>query len=67
MGKAVLDVSLSLDGFITGPNVSREQPLGEGGERLHDWMTQMIQTSLEIHQVSEDCAMFCGVDRKLHK
>lgn len=37
MGKAVLDVSISLDGFITGPDVSHEQPLGQGGERLHDW------------------------------
>jgi hypothetical protein len=45
MGKAVLDVSLSLDGFITGPNVSREQPLGEGGERLHDWMRDVKQES----------------------
>jgi hypothetical protein len=32
------DRSLSLDGFIAGPNVSAELPLGEVGERLHDWM-----------------------------
>ncbi len=38
MGKAVLDVSMSLDGYITGPNDSREQPLGEGGTRLHEWV-----------------------------
>lgn len=38
MGKAVLDVSMSLDGYITGPNDSREQPLGEGGTQLHDWV-----------------------------
>jgi dihydrofolate reductase len=37
MGKAVLDVSMSLDGFITGPHVSHELPLGQGGEQLHDW------------------------------
>lgn len=34
MGKVVSDMSMSLDGFITGPNDSVEQPLGEGGERL---------------------------------
>jgi dihydrofolate reductase len=38
MGKVVVDLSMSLDGFITGPNDSIELPLGEGGERLHDWI-----------------------------
>ncbi len=38
MGSVVLNVSMSLDGFITGPNVGVELPLGEGGVRLHDWM-----------------------------
>jgi dihydrofolate reductase len=38
MGKVSLDMSMSLDGFITGPNDSIEHGLGEGGERLHDWI-----------------------------
>jgi dihydrofolate reductase len=38
MGKVAVDISVSLDGFITGPNDNLEQPLGEGGERLHDWV-----------------------------
>jgi dihydrofolate reductase len=38
MSKVVLDVSVSLDGFVTGPNVSEAEPMGEGGERLHTWM-----------------------------
>jgi dihydrofolate reductase len=29
---------MSLDGFIAGPNVSLENGLGDGGERLHDWI-----------------------------
>lgn len=29
--------SISLDGFAAGPDQSREQPLGAGGERLHEW------------------------------
>jgi dihydrofolate reductase len=37
MGKLTLDISVSLDGFIAGPNQTLEQPLGEGGERLHEW------------------------------
>ena len=38
MGKVIYDVSMSLDGFITGANVRPEAGLGgDGGERLHDW------------------------------
>jgi hypothetical protein len=33
MGDVVLDISMSLDGFVTGPNVGIEHPLGEDGER----------------------------------
>jgi dihydrofolate reductase len=32
-----LDISTSLDGLVAGPNPSLEHPLGEGGERLHEW------------------------------
>jgi dihydrofolate reductase len=38
MGKVVLAFSMSLDGFVAGPEVSAEQPMGRGGEQLHDWM-----------------------------
>ena len=34
----VLYMSMSLDEFITGPNASMENPLGDGGERLHKWI-----------------------------
>jgi dihydrofolate reductase len=32
-----LDISMSLDGFVAGPNQTLDQPLGEGGDRLHEW------------------------------
>jgi dihydrofolate reductase len=38
MGKLFVDISVSLDGFVAGPNQSLEQPLGEGGEGLHEWV-----------------------------
>jgi dihydrofolate reductase len=41
MGKVVLDISTSLDGFVAGPNPSLEEPLGEGGERLHEWVVAL--------------------------
>jgi dihydrofolate reductase len=31
------EISISLDGFVAGPNPSLEHPLGEGGEALHEW------------------------------
>jgi dihydrofolate reductase len=39
MGKLKLDITMSLDGFVAGPNRTVEEPLGENGERLHDWIT----------------------------
>ena len=41
MGNVYAEISVSLDGFVAGPNISPEQPLGEGGERLHDWVTAL--------------------------
>jgi dihydrofolate reductase len=38
VGKVVIDMSMSLDGFIAMPNDSPEHPLGEGGQRLHEWL-----------------------------
>ncbi len=38
MGKVSFDMSVSLDGFMTGPDDNAEQALGEGGERLHEWL-----------------------------
>ena len=38
MGKVIADISVSLDGFSAGPNVTMENPMGDGGEGLHTWM-----------------------------
>jgi dihydrofolate reductase len=38
MGKVHSDITMSLDGFIAGPNDGLEFPLGEGGEGLHQWV-----------------------------
>ncbi|MEV4703476.1 dihydrofolate reductase family protein [Actinoplanes sp. NPDC049316] len=37
MTKVVADISMSLDGFVTGPDAGPEQGLGRGGEALHTW------------------------------
>jgi dihydrofolate reductase len=38
MSKVRFRVSMSLDGFVAGPNQSMENPVGEGGLRLHEWV-----------------------------
>src|SRR4051812_31764277 len=38
MSKVYAELSMSLDGFITGPNVRVGNGMGDGGDRLHDWM-----------------------------
>jgi len=38
MALVVCDMSSSLDGYVTGPNDSRENPFGDGAGMLHDWM-----------------------------
>jgi len=39
MSAIVLDMSMSLDGYVTGPNDSRENPFGDGAETLHAWLS----------------------------
>jgi dihydrofolate reductase len=41
MTKLTLDISMSLDGFIAGPNQTLAEPLGAGGERLHEWALRL--------------------------
>ncbi|MEP6507355.1 MAG: dihydrofolate reductase family protein [Gemmatimonadales bacterium] len=38
MSKLRLKISMSLDGFVAGPEQSVENPLGIGGMRLHEWL-----------------------------
>jgi dihydrofolate reductase len=38
MSRVIARVSVSLDGYVAGPNQSLEEPLGAGGERLHQWV-----------------------------
>jgi dihydrofolate reductase len=38
MGKVRFEITMSLDGYVAGPNQSEEHPLGEGGMQLHEWI-----------------------------
>ncbi|HEU5072864.1 MAG TPA: dihydrofolate reductase family protein [Polyangiaceae bacterium] len=38
MSKIFVHVGMSLDGFIAGPNRGPQNPLGDGGTSIHEWM-----------------------------
>ena len=48
MSKARVHISVSADGYVAGPNQSRENPLGERGEGLHDWVVA-LRAWRELH------------------
>jgi dihydrofolate reductase len=41
MSKVRVHIAISADGYVAGPNQSEENPLGEGGEQLHDWFVAL--------------------------
>jgi dihydrofolate reductase len=48
MTRLKLDLSMSLDGYVAGPDATLERPLGVGGERLHEWLVR-LSTFRERH------------------
>src|SRR5688500_1768965 len=48
MTRVISGISMSLDGFVTGPNVTREQQLGDSGEVLHRWLHEPHPRDSEV-------------------
>ncbi|HEY6015511.1 MAG TPA: dihydrofolate reductase family protein [Gaiellaceae bacterium] len=61
MSKVTAEISVSLDGFVAGPNPTLEDPLGAGGEQLHEWAFRLAAWrrphGLEGGEVDVDSAM----------
>jgi dihydrofolate reductase len=59
-----LDMSMSLDGCVAGPGVGVAEPMGVGGERLHDWMfasrTAEEAEAFEVENLSDVGAVIMG-------
>jgi dihydrofolate reductase len=59
MSSTVLYMSMSLDGFVAGPNAGPDNGLGDGGERLHEWFGGVDGfEQLDVEQLG-------GVDREV--
>ena len=41
MSKVKVSISMSLDGYVAGPDQSEKNPLGIGGEQLHEWVVPL--------------------------
>lgn len=55
-------MSMSLDGFIAGPNVGIDNPLGDNGERLHDWMfAGKTSAETEAYEVEKFLPIGAGI------
>jgi dihydrofolate reductase len=48
MTKVIFDMSMSLDGFVNAANVRPEEPMGDGGERLHEWAFGQDERNREL-------------------
>lgn len=48
MTKVVAEITMSLDGFVTGPDPDLEHGLGHGGEPLHTWVMEADEIDSEV-------------------
>ncbi|WP_181790797.1 dihydrofolate reductase family protein [Streptomyces phytophilus] len=62
MSKVIFDISMSLDGYVKATGATPDEPLGKGGERLHDWALHSAGPNAELlaGSVAEAGAMIGG-------
>lgn len=55
MTRVIADISVSLDGFVAGPEDSPDRhPLGIGGERLHQWLYELPTWQAQVGREGAD-------------
>lgn len=61
MSRVTIDITISLDGFVAGPNQSLENPIGENGDRLHRWMFEAAASNApELEAIISSGAFIMG-------
>jgi dihydrofolate reductase len=61
MGKVTCDMTMSVDGFVAGPNQGADAPFGEGGDSLHRWMFEEAEANAaELEKLIEAGAFIMG-------
>ena len=54
MGKVTFVISMSLDGFVTASNQTRENPMGDGGDQLNEWAFGSDETNRQFMEGAVD-------------
>ena len=65
MAKVVGDISMSVDGFVTGPDPDLAHGLGRGGEDLHTWALQGDAIDREVLAETTDATGVVIMGRRL--
>jgi dihydrofolate reductase len=65
MGKVIADISMSLDGFVTGPDPGPDSGLGRGGEGLHTWAFSADPVDREVLASTTDATGAVVMGRRL--
>lgn len=61
MSRVTADLTISLDGFVAGSHQSLENPLGEGGDSLHQWTFEKPEANAAaIEAIVEPAAFIMG-------
>ena len=58
MGIVRVSISVSLDGYSSGPDVSEQHPMGVGGERLHRWLFPAAGTAADPADAAVSADLF---------
>ena len=65
MAKVVADITMSLDGFVTGPDAGPAAGLGTGGEPLHNWVMEGDEVDAEVLQEATEMSGAVVMGRNL--
>jgi dihydrofolate reductase len=60
MQKVIAEVSISLDGYSAGPNMSVKNPMGDGGSQLHEWIFRPTGHEGALLEFSPEGAVIIG-------
>lgn len=66
MSALVMSMTMSLDGYATGPDVSMENAMGVGGEALHEWLFEGDETDKAVGETISAGVGACIVGRVMH-
>src|SRR5215207_3531933 len=66
MGKVVADISVSLDGYVTGPDPGPDSGLGRGGDGLHTWAVSTDPVDREVLASATDATAAVVMARRLY-